>query len=174
MEAYDIVNRFLKERQKGLWVPIPNKETTPPSARKQDNDACCRGPVPFNTLEIGRYLFYSGHISYWDLIEALTWQQLQRPLIGTVALRWGWLAKTSIKRIMTASNTPGRFGEKAVRLGLLSDFQVRTLVYYQRSRQERLGKYFIMKKVLTADQLDHFVQRLQEHNARVLSSKKAA
>jgi len=173
MEAYEIVNRFLKERQKGLWVP--NKDTAPKSARKQNNDAYyCRGPVPFYNLEIGSYLFYSGQISYWELIEALTWQRMQRPIIGNVALRWGWLAKPSIVRITAAGNAPGRFGEKAVRLGLLSDFQVRTLLYYQRSQQERLGKYFITKKILTSDQLDHFVQKLQVHNARVLASKKSA
>lgn len=173
MEAYEIVNRFLKERQKGLWVP--GKDTAPASARKHNNDAYYyRGPVPFYHFEIGSYLFYSGHISYLQLIEALTWQRMQRPIIGSVALRWGWLAKPAIERITATGNAPGRFGEKAVHLGLLSDFQVRTLLWYQRSKQERIGKYFIMKKILTSDQLDHFVQKLHEHNSRVLASKKAA
>ncbi len=172
MEAYDIVNRFLRERQKGLWVP--KKDTAPRSAWKHNNDAYYRGPVPLYILEIGSYLFYSGHISYWQLIEALTWQRMQRPLIGNMALRWGWLAKPSIERITTASNVPGRFGEKAVRLGLLSGFQVRMLLSYQRSQQERLGKYFIKNNILTSDQLDHFVQKMQEHNERILAPKKAA
>lgn len=172
MEAYEIVNRFLKERQKGLGVP--NKDTAPKSARQHNNDAFyCRGSVPFYNLEIGSYLFYSGQISYWELIEALTWQRMQRPIIGNVALRWGWLVKPSIIRITATGNAPGRFGEKAVRLGLLSDFQVRTLLWYQRSQQERIGNYFITKKIMTSAQLDHFVQKLHEHNARVRASKKA-
>lgn len=171
MEAYEIVNKFLSERQKGQWVP--NKKCAPRAARK-NKSAYYRGPLPFYTLELGSYLFYSGYISYWELIGALTWQRMQRPIIGSVALRWGWLIKPSIERITAASNVPGRFGEKAVRLGLLSDFQVRTLLNYQRSRQERLGKYFILKKILTSEQLDHFVQKLYEHNAQVLASKKAA
>ena len=173
MEAYEIVNRFLKERQKGLWVS--HKNTAAPAAWKRNKDAYYyRGPVPFYSLEIGSYLFYSGQISYWELIEALTWQRLQRPIIGNVALRWGWLAKPSIERITATGNAPGRFGEKAVRLGLLSYFQVRTLLCYQRSQQERIGKYFITKKILTSDQIDLCVQKLHEHNARVLTSKKTA
>ncbi len=171
-EAYDIVNRFLKERQKGSWVP--DKNTASSSARKHNNSAYCRGPVPFYPLEIGLYLFYSGHISYGELIEALIWQRLQRPIIGNVALRWGWLPKRSIEQITASSAMSGRFGEKAVRLGLLSNFQVGTLLHYQRSRQERLGKFFIMKKILTSDQLDHFVRKLHEHNARVLASKRSS
>jgi hypothetical protein len=187
LDAYDIINLFFKEREEGLWTasfdtaPRPNRKEThrarssrPRSAKQQSGNDYFRGPVPFRVLEVGRYLYYTGHISYRALIEALTWQRMQRPIIGTVALRWGWLAKTSIEWIMAASNTPGRFGEKAIRLGLLSDFQVRTLITFQRSQQERLGKYFILKEILTSFQLDHFVQQLQEHNALVLASKKTA
>lgn len=187
LDAYDIINLFFKEREEGLWtasfdtVPRSNRKETHQawssrsrSARQQSGNDYYRGPVPPRVLEFGRYLYYTGNISYWELIEALTWQRMQRPIIGNVALRWGWLAETSIERIMTASNARGRFGEKAVRLGLLSDFQVRTLLTYQRSRQERLGKFFIVKKILTSYQLEHFVQELHEHNARVLASKKTA
>lgn len=183
LDAYDIISLFFKEREEGLWTisfdtaPRPNRHETHrsrSSVKQQSGNDYYRGPVPFRALEVGRYLYYTGHISYRQLIEALTWQRMQRPFIGTVALRWGWLAKTSIEWIIAASNIPGRFGEKAVRLGLLSDFQVRTLLTFQRSQQERLGEYFILKKILTADQLDHFVQKLQEHNTRVLASKKTA
>jgi len=187
LDAYDIINLFFKEREEGLWTasfdtaPRSNRKETyqawssrPRSARQQSGNDYYRGPVPLRVLEFGRYLYYTGNISYRALIEALTWQRKQRPIIGTVALRWGWLAKPSIEQIITADSAPSRFGEKAVRLGLLSDFQVRTLLYYQRSQQERLGKYFIMKKILTSDQLDRFAQKAHEHNRRILASKKAA
>lgn len=187
LDAYDIINLFFKEREEGLWTASHDADprtdrkeahqaSSPRSrsARRQSGNDHYRGPVPFRVLEFGRYLYYTGTISYWSLIEALTWQRKQRPIIGNVALRWGWLAEPSIERITAAGNAPGRFGEKAVRLGLLSDFQVRTLLTYQRSQQERIGKYFIMKKILTSDQLDRFVQKLHEHNRRVLASKKAS
>lgn len=186
MEAYDIINRFFKERDNGLWTVSPDTTGKPArrgshqarpatrSAGKQSGGYHYRGQIPFCVLELGRYLFYSGHISYGELIEALIWQRLQRPIIGNVALRWGWLAERAIEQITASSAIPGRFGEKAVRLGLLSDFQVGTLLYYQRSQQERLGNYFILNKILTADQLDHLVQKLHEHNAQVRASENAA
>jgi hypothetical protein len=185
LDAYDIINRFFKEREEGRWTapfdaaPRPDRKETyqawssrSRSARQQSSNDYYRGPVPLRVLEFGRYLYYTGNISFRALIGALTWQRMQRPVIGSVALRWGWLGKASIERITAAPAMPGRFGEKAVRLGLLSDFQIRTLLYYQRTQQERIGKYFALEKILTGEQLEHLAQKLYEHNALVLSIEK--
>ncbi len=189
LEAYETNNRFFQERAKCLWTPssrVPysatrpawtganqkrhtNAGSEPHTSWKQTSSDYYRGPIPYRVLELGRYLYFSGHISYWSLIQALTWQRKQRPVIGAVALRWGWLEKTSFERIIMAGNIPGRFGEKAIRLGLLTDFQVRTLLYYQRTQQERIGNYFILQNLLTAEYLELLTHRLHEHNALVLS-----
>ncbi len=191
LDAYETINRFFKERDSGLWTPAraaasaarssrPSPyQKRPPSAAYQTNNAWkqagndfYRGPIPYRVLEFGRFLYFTGHISYWSLIQALTWQRKQRPVIGAVAQRWGWLEKGSFERIIMASNIPGRFGEKAVRLGLLSDFQVRTLLYYQRTQQERIGNYFVLQNLLTAEHLELLMHQLHEHNALVLSLRK--
>ncbi len=193
LEAYDILNRFFKERDEGLWRPAPasgersgtkrtaaQQKSKPAghdkasTSRKQNNDDYYRGPIPYRVLEFGRYLYYSGHVTYWSLIEALVWQRKQRPLIGGVALRWGWLSQGAVDQIVAANTVPGRFGEKAVSLGLLSDFQVKTLLYYQRTQQERLGKYFVLNELLTGEQLELLVRKLNEHNALVLTLRKRA
>lgn len=183
LEAYDIITRFFNERDKGLWrltrkpavwTSRRNTGASRPSAGKQGSGYYYEGTVPRRVLELGRYLFYSRHISYEKLIAALTWQRLQRPVIGSIAQQWGWLAETAVAQIIMTSAVPGRFGEKAVRLGLLSDLQVGRLLRFQRAQQERLGTYFIKNDILTSDQLDHFVQKMQEHNARIMASKKAA
>jgi len=54
-------------------------------------------------------------------------------------------------------------------LGLLSPFQVKTLLFFQRSQQERLGQYFVVHQLLSKDNLERFVADLQEHNARVVA-----
>ncbi len=180
MEAYDTINRFFKERDLGLWPASTNTARcqtfrgyqAPGTVSKASSTFYFRGKIPFRVLELGRYLFYSGKISYGELIEALTWQRLRRPLIGIVALRWGWLAKQSIEKIIAATGLTGRFGERAVRLGLLTEFQVRVLLYYQRTLQERLGQYFIRKNRLTPEELEHIVQKMNEHNANVLAARK--
>ncbi len=185
MEAYDIINRFLKEREEGLWTPAVDTAPRMDSVeqpqtgssdsqpvRTRGDNGYFHGTVPFRILEIGRFLYCSGQISFGDLIEALAWQRKQRPIIGDVAQRWGWLVETSIDRIIASRDVPGRFGEKAVRLGLLSDGQVKALLLYQRTQQELLGKYFVMKKLLTVEQMERQVQKLIVHNAAVLASKK--
>ncbi len=189
LEAYETINRFFKERDAGLWTPSPrvaqsaSKSSWSRSSQKRPSHAAYdantawkqtandyyRGPLPSRVLEFGRFLYFTGHISYWSLIQALTWQRKQRPVIGAVALRWGWLDKEPFERIILASNIPGRFGEKAVRLGLLTEFQVRTLLYYQRTQQERIGNYFVLQNLLTAEHVELLMHQLHKHNALVLS-----
>jgi hypothetical protein len=44
---------------------------------------------------------------------------------------------------------------------------VNTLLYYQRTLQERLGSYFVQKHFLTAEELELFASRMMKHNALV-------
>jgi DnaJ domain len=184
-DAYETLNRFIKEREKGLWSPSTHSASRPlqsassqeRTSRPQETPKKNRtdfylGPIPFRVLDIGRYLYYSGLISYWSLIEALKWQRKQRPLIGSVAMQWGWLSAETIKQIATSNAINGRFGERAVRLGLLSSFQVNTLLYYQHTLQERLGTYFVQQHLLTAEQLELLASGMMKHNALVVARQK--
>jgi hypothetical protein len=190
LKAYDVLNAFFKQRDEGLWREVKraaaprahrtaakrpeaahepaHKEQEHPKPSEKDTQFW-GGGVPFRPLEIGRYLYYSKRISYQGLIEALVWQRSQRPVIGDLALRWGWLTSGGIDQITQSSGLSGRFGEKAMSLGLLSPFQVKTLLFFQRSQQERLGQYFVMHKLLAKDDLERYVEELQEHNARVVA-----
>jgi hypothetical protein len=112
-------------------------------------------------------------ISYRTLIEALVWQRRQRPSIGETAQRWGWLNETAIRTILNQRGNR-RFGEKAVDLGLLTPFQVRTLLFYQRSRHQRLGQYFVQKGLLSPADLDELVRQLEAHNSRVRAQRREA
>ncbi len=184
LKAYDVLNAFFKQRDEGLWkevkravaprerraTPRPPKTAAkePPGTPEKDAQFW-GGGIPFRPLEIGRYLYYSRRISYQTLIEALVWQRNQRPIIGDIALRWGWLSSGGIDQITQSSGLSGRFGEKAMGLGLLSSFQVKTLLFFQRSQQERLGQYFVVHKLLAREDLERFVADLQEHNARVVA-----
>lgn len=183
--AYEILNRFLKEREKGLWSqstyaaarpvrPASYQERTsrPQAAPKKNRTDFYHGPIPFHVLDIGRYLYYSGLISYWSLIEAVTWQRKQRPLIGSVAMQWGWLNAETIKQIATSHSLNGRFGERAIRLGLLTSFQVNTILYYQRTLQERLGTYFVQQHLLTAEQVELQASGMMKHNALVIARQR--
>jgi len=183
LRAYEIVDLFIKTRENRSWNPSSHDQT--PNARDQhhcqnekaykpcDESSAsgdfCRRPLPGRVLELGRYLYYSGRISYKALIDALVWQRKQRPLIGHIAMRWGWLNAAAIDQITRLTKHPGRFGERAVQAGLLTSFQVNTLVYFQRTQQERLGRYFVQKNILDCMELERLVQELHKHNAAVRS-----
>ena len=184
LKAYDVLNAFFKLRDEGLWKEVKKAAAPrtrhaapkqPESARRQPPKPSERttqfweGGIPFRPLEIGRYLYYSKRISYQALIDALVWQRNQRPIIGDIALRWGWLTAGAIDRIIQSSGLSGRFGEKAMGLGLLSSFQIKTLLFFQRSQQERLGEYFIVHKLLAREDVERIVADMQEHNARVVA-----
>ncbi len=171
LKAYDTLNGFFKEREEGLWlveeqVQRPRNTWSGESVKKH---AHYGGTIPQRPLELGRYLYYRGVVTYADLIQALSWQRVQRPVIGDIALRWGWLNNDGIGQIIAARHVPGRFGEKAINLGLLSSFQVKTMVFYQRSQQQRLGQYFVQRGLLSAAELDRLLKELHEHNSIMLS-----
>jgi hypothetical protein len=114
-------------------------------------------------------LYYRGKISFGALIKALIWQRKQRPSFGDIALRWGMLDTDRIDKVAGTYDGPRMFGEKAVRLGLLTIFQVNTILLYQRSQQDRLGSYFVLNNILSPDELDRAARELREHNAGFLS-----
>ena len=125
-----------------------------------------RGVVPEHRHEIGRYLYYRGNIPYPVLLKALAWQMRQRPALGIIAKRWGWLDDNHIHRILGFRGMPRLFGQRALHLGLLSSYQARILLAYQRTLQKRLGQYFVDRGYLLRDEMEQLAADLNQHNAR--------
>ena len=182
IEAYDLLNMFFKQREEGAWkpgvkpfrqskrAPEQPKPASAAASPGKDENVYYTGTVPHRILQIGQYLYYRGKITFGALISALVWQRKQRPTIGDIAIQWGLMDRDGVNRIFSLCGKPRLFGEKAVELGLLSVFQVNTILLYQRSQQDRLGKYFISNNILTSRQLDELVTELKEHNAGILAS----
>jgi hypothetical protein len=186
LNAYDTLNEFFKQREDGsMRFTAAQMKPTGPTAQprehaerrqsdrradRAENDTYYTGMIPLRQLQIGQYLYYRGKISFGSLINALVWQRKQRPAIGDIALKWGWLDQEGINKIFSACKQPRLFGEKAVELGLLTVFQVNTILLYQRSQQHRLGNYFTEQRILSAEQLEQYVLELKEHNATVLAA----
>ena len=179
LRAYDVLGLFFKQREDGAWKsvreavrekrrPAEEKKTEPAPARNNE-EAYFSGTVPFRTLQIGQYLYYRGMIPFRALIKALVWQRKQRPSFGEIALRWGWLDSDGHEKIFMLRDRPRRVGEKAVKLGLLSVFQVNVILLYQRSQQDRLGGYFVQNGSLSQQELEKLVRDLKQHNAAVLA-----
>ena len=173
LKAYDLLNAFLKEREgerrtQRVSSRHGSSSSSKTAERGTPTDARYAGPLPQRPLEFGRYIYYRGRIPYSSLIRSLGWQRSQRPVLGDIAVRWGWLNTVGIQRIIGSRHARGRFGEKAMDLGLLSSFQVKTLLFYQRSHQKRLGQYFVEQGLLSREELDRLLDELHEHNSRML------
>jgi len=123
-----------------------------------------RGPLPRRPLLIGQFLYYSGLISWQDLIDALVWQRIQRPRIGQIALGWKILSRADIRRIL-ASRRPGeKFAECGRRQGLINTFQHMALIGRQRNLQQPLGGYFIRRGRFSSQDVNDLVERMKKHN----------
>jgi len=178
-DSYTMVQEFFKQRDTGRWQSAGtkandtrHKERTETRTTTSSSDANTRfhhGNVPSFHLEIGRYLYYRGVIPYSSLIKALAWQRRQRPIIGSIAMRWGWLDQHTIRNILNY-RCDGRiplFGERGIQLGLFTPYQVRIMLAFQRSQQKKFGQYFVENGMLSQGELEQLVLDMKEHNARV-------
>ncbi len=181
-EAFNLIKDFLKHRDETYGQSVAQVlqhpsvrryyRPTPPQAsrRKPPAGHYYQGTVPLRPLEFGSYIYYRGLVPYQVLIDALVWQRRQRPSIGEIACHWKWLSDAQVLRICRDRGGYGRFGEKAVRLGLLRQNQVRTLLYFQRSQQQKIGQYFLETGILCSSQIEQLIEEMQVHNARINNS----
>ena len=125
------------------------------------------GRMPEQKLPFGRFLYYKGAIEQKDLITALTQQSSQRPRIGHLAQKWGWLSDEEMKKILTYKGPFARFGEKALRMGILTREQVQSLLWFQRSSQQKIGDFFVEQGVISEEELKSFLKDFEKHNRTV-------
>lgn len=174
--SYEVVCDFFKLRESGLWTPSPVAPKPASPASQPRPRAAARRPfagsgfeggfLPRRTLEIGLFLYYRKCIDYRLLMEALLWQRRQRPNLGDIAQRWGWLSEGDVRYILSARGQGRRFGERAVGLDFITPRQLNTLLYYQRSQQKKLGRYFVENAVLSHEEMEQLVREQREHNRR--------
>lgn len=167
-QAHETVQLFLRQRDRiGLASSSPRAPGNPQPRRRHDrpHSKLYRGPLPPRPLQFGLFLYYLGIIPFSALISAIAWQRQQRPVLGDIAKRWGWLNEEQIRQILSYRGSGGRkFGERAEQLGLLSSLQVRAMLLHQRSRQKQMGLFFIEQGFFDTETLNLLLGKLAEHN----------
>ena len=131
---------------------------------KSHSDHFYKGGFPKGSLMIGQFLYFSGLISWRTLIEAICWQRRQRPQIGQIAIAWGIISSHDVIRILTDRTLNEKFGECALRIGYLSNFEQIALVGKQRQLQRPLGEYFIISGILSTTDIMSMADKQQLHN----------
>ncbi len=157
-------------------VPVQSRSSAKinnekPNTRRQANrdfsELFYTQKIPKRELLLGQFLYYSGLISWRTLIRAITWQRRQRPLIGQIALDWEMISNHEIQRILMRSNIKGKFGERAIRLGYLSRFQLMALLGKQRNLQRPIGEFFVNEGILRFQDMEVMTERQKIHNRDV-------
>lgn len=142
------------------------RHSRPPASakRKSPADHYYKGTLPKRSLLIGQYLYYSGIISWRTLIEAISWQRLQRPKIGQIAVSWGLLSVREVTRILTERILNEKFGECAFRIGYITHFEQIALIGRQRKLQYPIGEYFVINGFIPRNKLFSMVTKQRIHN----------
>ena len=174
-QAYDLITEFLDKRHRsrqqtssrGASQSASHWGRSSAQQRKQQRPHPRPIRVPAIPLEFGMFTYYQGKVTYQQLIEALVWQRRQRPTLGIIARKWGWLSEAKVAQVLGHRGHAVRFGKKAVELGYLKPHQVETLLQHQRSLQTRIGQYFIEKGLLTEKEADLISQSLKSHNGQL-------
>jgi DnaJ domain. len=156
-----------RQQHKGGQKKNPHDQRYTNKRHKNHPDHFYTGSFPKGNLMIGQFLYYSGLISWQTLIEAICWQRRQRPKIGQIAISWRMISFHDVIRILTDRTLNEKFGECALRIGFISNFELLALVGRQRKLQRPLGEYFITSGILSSTDLMSIAdkQRLQNLTA---------
>lgn len=163
-DAYNLLFSYVQQTPPAKTGRI----TTPFSTTSRSSGTVYHnGTLPHRRLEIGRYLYYRGLIPYNSLISAVAWQRKQRPPVGRIARNLGLLTDDAVQLILRSTKCSGYFGDKAIHHGLLTKAQVSLLLLHQRSRQQKLGRYFIECGYFSEKEIETAVVEMRRHNAKI-------
>jgi hypothetical protein len=125
-----------------------------------------RGQVPRRRLRLAEFLYYSGRISWQTLINAIVWQKMAKPKFGELARDLREISSQELAKILASKLRNEQTGQTALRLRLLTAREVQRILILQRARHRPIGRYFVEKSGLSADQLNLILRELYRHNAR--------
>lgn len=170
--AYQLLQEFVAHRGKFLLdendvVCQHQSATFSPASRKtpQTNpEPFYKGKIPFRKLLFGQYLYYSGQITFSRMINAVIWQRRQRPSMGAMALRWGWMSPDDVIGVLRHRRFGEKFGDCALRFGYLSCYQVLQLLDQQQRIQPPIGQYFVEQKLMDSTRLFRALAAMKIHN----------
>lgn len=161
---------FQRPHVHGTARPFRPRYSSGKPARNPD-EQYYDGPLPTFPLKIGLYLYYRSAVSYQAVVRAIIWQRDMRPPFGELAAAWGWLDPYFVSVIRSATEIPGTFGERAVKLGLLSEAQVRVILTHQKMLQLPVGRYFVDRGLLREYELRAYLHEQNLHNRAVARSE---
>lgn len=124
------------------------------------------GPLPHRRLLFGHFLYYSGLANWRTITRILTWQRSERPRIGELGRRYGMLQPGDISLILRNRIPFQPFGQTAMSLGMLSESQIRVLIFHQQRLQKKFGAILLEKGMVSQRELQQLLYDFSQHNMR--------
>jgi hypothetical protein len=127
-------------------------------------------PMPRRRIRLAEFLYYSGRISWAAMVEAISWQRQQRPAVGRIAVEFGFLTPVEVMEVIErrrragASDVP--FGEFALRIGMITQFERLAMVGRQTRLQRPIGQFFVERGLIVEPEFDELRRQIVRHNLR--------
>ena len=125
------------------------------------------GALPNRQLLFGHFLYYSGLANWRTITRVLTWQRTERPRIGELGRRFGIFDQDDINTIMHCKKPFSPFGQTACNLGMLSEQQLRVLIFQQKRLQKKFGTILLEKNLLKDYELQELLYQFECHNDNI-------
>jgi hypothetical protein len=165
--AYEKLRKFITENKKTTFKGKHNKKNVRGAQYRRSKKFCYSGRCPNLELPIGQFLFYTGHISWKALLDAILWQRAQRPSFGEIAKEWGILTDVDITAIQREKKQREKFGEFALNNGYINLLQHLAILGKQRKIQPLIGEFFVKSGIISRDTMDSMIEKQKIHNLRV-------
>jgi hypothetical protein len=139
--------------------PCPQKEDPKgrrPTSQAKSSQGNPRIYVPVEQDDASallRFLYRQGYLSLDQLTAAQIWLFSHRPMVGRLAVDWGYLQRRQVATILRSRQTGERFCDAAVRVGMLSQFQRLAILGRQRKLQQPVDSFLLDRHILSADEL---------------------
>jgi len=165
----DTDTRHSKTDRSGVWGKFW-QQSAEAAQFNPNSDHYFEKQIPNRQLLFGQYLYYSGAISWRQLIDALVWQRQQRPMIGQLAKEWGLLTDEQVRTVLQVRRDSGRyeikFADFAQELGFLTAQDKIALCGRLKVMQKPLGQYFLETGLFTEQALNQLLLGHRRHNWR--------
>ncbi len=124
------------------------------------------GRIPDGELRLAQFLYYSRIIDWRTMIDAITWQYRVRPKVGEIGRAYRFMDAPAVFRVLRASPRSERFGDTALRLGILSGHQLNVVLGKQLQLNYPIGRFFVENGLLNRARVESLVDQNRRHNVR--------
>ncbi len=123
-----------------------------------------KGNIPLKQLRFAEYLYYKGIISWNDLIASICWQVRNRPKFGDIAKNLNFIDSNTLKELICEPSVNKKIGERAIEREIINYYQLFVILGMQKKVDMPIGRYFILKGIITNDQAQKLNKELQNRN----------